>query len=245
VVAECEKVLAKGTTGEKQHVMAVLAEAAVPAADELLAKAFDLLVAKQSTPALQLDVLEAAQARSESVSAFKEKLGAFEAARAAAAGTPAAFSECLEGGDAKLGKQAVLENLAANCIACHRFDKRDGSNVGPPLFQIGSQRDRAYLLEALVAPQAKIAPGYGMISVTLKNKEVVTGALAEGDAKQLQVRLADGKVRKIALADVISKTDPVSVMPPMGAILTKRQVRDVVAYLSSLTAAPSKTKKGK
>jgi putative heme-binding domain-containing protein len=139
----------------------------------------------------------------------------------------------------------VQENLAANCIACHRFDKRAGSNVGPPLDKIGQQRDRAYLLEALITPQAKIAPGYGVITVTLKNKQVVSGALVTGDERQLQVRLPDSKLRSIPVAEVASKTEPISVMPPMGLILTKRQVRDVVAYLSSLKGSAEKTKKKK
>ena len=246
VIAECAKLLAKGSTAEKQHVMSVLAQAATPEADEMLAKQLDALIAKQLAPALQLDVLEAAQVRSESVPDLKAELSAHESARAAVANTPAAFTECLEGGDAKLGKLVVLENLAANCIACHRFDKRDGSNVGPPLFQIGSQRDRAYLLEALVAPQAKIAPGYGVTTVTLKNKEVITGALVSMNEKQTEVRLPDGKMRKIAADEIASKTEPISVMPPMGAILTKRQVRDVIMYLASLMPsekAKTKTKK--
>lgn len=243
-VTQCAALLEKGTTAEKQHVMAVLAEAALPEADQILVKQLDALMEKSLAPALQLDVLEAAQARSESAPALKEKLSAFEASRAPAAGTPAAFAECLEGGDAKLGKQAVQENLAANCIACHRFDKREGSNVGPPLDKIGQQRDRAYLLEALITPQAKIAPGYGVITVTLKNKEVISAALVAGDDRQLQVRLPDGKLRSIPMTNVASKTVPISVMPPMGLILTKRQVRDVVSYLSSLKGS-EKTKKKK
>ena len=242
-VVEASKLLSKGKTSEMQHAMATLGAAGTTEADAELANQMDKLVAGKLAPALQLDVLEAIKARGAEVPALGEKLSSYEQPRAALAATPAAFVECLEGGDEAAGKKVIQENLAANCLACHKFEKRDTSNVGPPLDKIGTQRDRAYLLEALVAPQAKIAPGYGLITVKLKKGDPVIGALAAASEKEVQVRLADGKIQKVAAADIASKTEPVSVMPPMGTILTKREIRDVVAYLSSLKASDKKKAK--
>ena len=245
-VAAATRVLTSDKVLAKQHAFAILAQAASEKADATLAENMQALTAGKLPVPMQLDLLEAVQARSQAVPVLREKLAAFEAARAAAIGTPAAFSECLEGGSPALGKKVALENLASNCTACHRFDKREGSNVGPPLDKIGSARDRAYLLESLILPNAKIAPGFGIVAVTLKSGEVVSGALASTNAKtkDIEIRLADNTLQSIAAADIQSKTEPVSVMPPMGAILTKRQIRDVISFLSS-QKAPAKKKKEK
>jgi mono/diheme cytochrome c family protein len=48
------------------------------------------------------------------------------------------------------------------------------------------------------------------------------------------VRLLDGVRKTIPREQIAAQTTPVSVMPPMGAILQPREIRDVVAYLSSL-----------
>ena len=58
------------------------------------------------------------------------------------------------------------------------------------------------LLESLIHPGAKLAPGYALPQ-----------ALAEG------------------LADA---TESGSAMPPMGAVLTLRELRDLIAYLLTL-----------
>jgi putative heme-binding domain-containing protein len=201
----------------------------------------DQLIAGKCPASRQLDLLEAVKARSADVPALAEKLNAFEAPRAPLAATPAAFTECLEGGSSAEGKAIVKEHLAANCIACHRFDSKEGSNVGPLLSSIGAQKDRNYLLEALVSPMAKIAPGYGMVVVSLKDGKSLSGSLVSKDDKNVVLRMADGKEAKTDAALIAGMTDPISVMPPMSAILTKREIRDVVAYLAGLKGGKSKS----
>lgn len=228
------KLLSSGSTLEKQKCLALLGELKMDAADAVLVKEMEQLAAGKCPPSRQLDVLEAAQARAADVAALKEKLDAFEAARAGAVGTVGAYLECLEGGSAIEGKDIALEHLAANCTACHRFDSKEGSTVGPLLSSIGAQKDRTYLLESLVNPVAQIAPGYGMVSLTLKDGKSYAGVVVKEDAENVELKLADGSVKKIDVAEVTVKTPPISVMPPMSAMLTKRQLRDVVAYLSGL-----------
>ncbi|MEZ0386771.1 MAG: heme-binding protein, partial [Verrucomicrobium sp.] len=175
--------------------------------------------------------------------ALQERLDEREKELQPKAGTPAAYEECLEGGSAKAGREIALQNLTANCTACHKFESKDGSNVGPALNLIGKQKDRPYLLEALVAPAATIAPGYGVMTVTLKDGKVLTGNLVASTSKVLQVRLADGALEKIDTELIASKTDPITTMPPMSALLTKRQIRDLVAYLSGLQGSTKKPAK--
>jgi hypothetical protein len=40
--------------------------------------------------------------------------------------------------------------------------------------------------------------------------------------------------RKIPKAEIASRTDPVSAMPPLGLILKPREVRDLVEFLAAL-----------
>jgi mono/diheme cytochrome c family protein len=44
----------------------------------------------------------------------------------------------------------------------------------------------------------------------------------------------DGTLKRHSLGQMANLTAPVSIMPPMGDILTPRELRDLVAYLSGL-----------
>ncbi|RYD24768.1 MAG: c-type cytochrome, partial [Verrucomicrobiaceae bacterium] len=138
----------------------------------------------------------------------------------------------LEGGDAAAGQKVFTGHLAAQCLACHRIGP-EGSNVGPELTRIGA-KDRGYILESIVDPGAKLAPGFGMMTATLKDGTALAGALKEETADSITLALPDGTSRKVSLSEITSRTTPVSTMPPMGAILTPREIRDVVEYLSTL-----------
>jgi putative heme-binding domain-containing protein len=138
----------------------------------------------------------------------------------------------LHGGDAELGEIVFNEHLAAQCVACHRVEK-EGSEVGPPLTEVG-KKGREYILESLIDPQAEITPGYGIVSVKMKDGTTHAGALKEEKGRFLSLILPDKKELVLNLEAVESRTDPISTMPPMGDILTPRQLRDLVEYLSGL-----------
>jgi quinoprotein glucose dehydrogenase len=140
------------------------------------------------------------------------------------------------------GRDIVTNHLGANCIACHTIEAKEGSQVGPNLKTIGSLKDRAYILESLLNPIAQIAPGYGLVSITLKDGKIISAALDKEDKKQIVLRTPDGKTQTIPRDQIATTTPPISVMPPMLGILTKPQIRDVVAHLASLKGKTSKKK---
>jgi quinoprotein glucose dehydrogenase len=226
---EASATLETRSVPEQQHAFAMLARAAAPAADRVLVTHADALIAGSSPAPLRLDVLEALRARSTANPALAAKLQQFTTSPAAAA-----QSELLAGGSIAAGRDIALNHLSANCTACHVFDGGGGSEVGPNLRGIGGARDSAYLLESLLAPSNKMAPGYGIVNVTLRDKTEIAGNLAGETPETVTVRLFDGSERKIARADIASQTPPISVMPPMGGILQPREIRDLVAYLTSL-----------
>ena len=229
LVTETRTVLATRGVAEKQHAVALLAEAAQPAADAELAKLGDALVGGSLDAALRLDVIEALRARGGSNPALAARLKTYSASAEAAA-----QRELLAGGDTTRGRDIVRNHLNANCTACHSVESGAGSEVGPNLRSIGTQRDAAYLLESLINPSAQIATGFGIVNVTLKNKAEITGTLAKETPAAVTVRLFDGKMQTVPRAEIATQTPPVSIMPPMQGILQPRELRDVVAYLVSL-----------
>ncbi len=220
---------------EAQSAVAVLANLGTPEADAILAKQTEQLVAGNLNPNLHLDVITAAQERSEAVSAIKASLAAFEKTRKPG-DLADGYRECLEGGDAKKGQDIFMNHIAAQCVRCHNFSTGKGSTIGPNLKSIGVQKDRAYILESLVNPQSVIAPGYGTISLTLKNGDTIAGQFRKETKTEIEIRDAENKPIKVAVDQVKERTPVVSTMPPMFALLKKGEIRDVVAYLVGLKA---------
>ncbi|WP_035614515.1 PVC-type heme-binding CxxCH protein [Haloferula sp. BvORR071] len=176
-------------------------------------------------PAIQLEVIECAS---------NLQLDSIHEAEAALAvkGGLAKWSYALAGGNADAGKKVFETNLAANCTACHRVGE-EGSNVGPPLSEIG-KKERSYLLQSLLDPQAVIAPGFGMMTLTKKDGSAVAGTLAEEKDGVMTLQLPDGSKTSVPAAEIATKTPPVSPMPPMGEILKPQELRDLLEYLASL-----------
>lgn len=227
---EAAKTLQGKSVPDRQHAIALLARAANAEADAQLAAMGDALVGGTLAATEKLDVIEALKARGAANSALAEKLKVYAASAAATA-----QDELLQGGDIARGRDIVANHLNANCTACHSVEAA-GSEVGPSLRTIGSTRDPAYLLESLLTPSAKIATGYGLVNVTRKDKTEVVGTLAKETPEAVAVRLFDGKQVTVSRSDIASQSPPISIMPPMGAILQPREIRDVVGYLSSLKA---------
>jgi quinoprotein glucose dehydrogenase len=239
-IAEAASLIRGGRLVEQQAAVAQLALAQKPSADEQLAVLLtDKGDASAAAPGIRLDVLEAATARAPEVPALAGALEFRQKTLAASTDPLAAVADCVAGGDPGAGRTISLENNAANCVACHRFQKGAGSAVGPPLEGIGRQHPAPYLLEALVNPSAVIAPGYGMATVTLKNGTTLAGTILQETADKLLLRQPDGTDVTVLVADIAQRTPPISVMPPMHGILTPRQLRDVVAYLGTLKAKPA------
>jgi quinoprotein glucose dehydrogenase len=230
-ITEAANALNEGDTVTKQLAFDLLATAANAKADEVLSTWLDKLAQNQVPAAIQLDLIEAAATRD----SLKTKLDAYTQ-------THTTNDELLEGGNTTNGRDIVTNHLAANCIACHTVEAKEGSQVGPNLKTIGSQKDRRYILESLLNPVAKVAPGYGMVALTLKDGKAISAVLDKEDAKQIQLRSPDGKTQTIPRDQIATITPPISVMPPMLGMLTKPQIRDVVAYLTSLKSKTSKKK---
>ena len=220
-----------GSVPEKQGALQVLGTMKSPQARKLLGTYLAELTAGKTPPELQIDVADAVEA---SGGPLQAQLEAFQKSRKADTLVEVFREGLLRGGDAARGQRVVAENPAAECTRCHALRGR-GSDVGPNLTNIGATLTREALLEALLEPNARIAPGYGTVSITLRNGDRVDGTLrSETDAEVVLMVGTPPVERRIPKDQIAQRTDPVSAMPPFGLILAPRDIRDLVEFLSTL-----------
>jgi hypothetical protein len=72
------------------------------------------------------------------------------------------------------------------------------------------------------------------VRITLKDNQVVTGILIEETPTELILRTSDAEPLEIALSRISKRENLPSSMPPMGTLLSKRDIRDVVEFLANL-----------
>jgi putative heme-binding domain-containing protein len=143
----------------------------------------------------------------------------------------ASYASSLEGGDPHRGRQIFYRNQNAQCMRCHSYDDR-GGNAGPRLNGVANRISRQQILEAIISPSARLAPGYGMVTLELKDGKKLTGVM-QGETKN-GIRIKEGLEpdREIASADIVKKTFSPSSMPDMKLVLSKKEIRDVVSFLA-------------
>jgi quinoprotein glucose dehydrogenase len=240
-VSHLEKLIASGTAREQQTAFRALGAATDPAADTLILAQLAQLEAGKVAPAAQLDLLEAAALRSDP--RVKQALAAREAALAANPDPLAPFRVSLEGGNARNAIRTVNNNPVVQCIRCHRIGESGAGDAGPNLAGIGARESREYLLESLIKPSAKIAPGFEIVNVTKKNGESVIGTLLHRDDQRVRLKTGDSDNVEIAASDIKTVESAPSGMPEVVAlVLTKSEIRDVVEFLANLKQAPGSNK---
>jgi putative heme-binding domain-containing protein len=135
-------------------------------------------------------------------------------------------------GNAAAGR-AVYEGKG-RCGTCHTIDMQGGT-LGPDLTFVGKSRDLRDLEESLVKPEADVPIRYRAIRVTTKSGQTVVGTRLNEDELSIQLRDTNDNLRSF-LKDNLKeiRRDRPSLMPAYGSILTRTELEDVIAYLSSL-----------
>ncbi len=144
----------------------------------------------------------------------------------------ALYAGSLEGGDPQRGQRIFFRNENAQCMKCHSYDDR-GGNAGPRLNGVGARLSREQILEALINPSARLAPGYGMVVLELKDGKKVSGILHEESKAGLKVKIGSEPEQLFAAANIVKKTYSPSSMPDMKAVLSKKEIRDLVSFLTT------------
>ncbi|MDA1141878.1 MAG: c-type cytochrome [Planctomycetota bacterium] len=144
-----------------------------------------------------------------------------------------AFLVSLSGGDRKTGELVFEKHGAAQCMQCHKVLGK-GGDAGPELSGVG-QKSREYLLRSLVEPAAELSPGFSTINLRLKDESVQTGLFLGEDDTHVFLHIGKEK-EQISKENIEERSTPTSAMPSMAGILSKREMRDLIEFLSSLKA---------
>jgi putative heme-binding domain-containing protein len=228
--AAIDAMLKQGSVPEQQAMFALLGGMKASGSETMLGKWLDNLAKGKVAPEIALDVYEAGVAFSGKT--LKKSVGKVDSAMKKQ--TFGAWSLALHGGDAEEGKAIFSGTTTAACMQCHTM-LAGLPSVGPDLSKVATRLTPEHLLRAVVDPQSEIAEGYGLISVTLKNGSVQSGLLAKETDNELTLRLpATTITNSVKKADIVNRTKPASAMPTMTSLLTKMEVRNIVAYLQTL-----------
>ncbi|GAB3021395.1 c-type cytochrome [Cyclobacterium sediminis] len=145
----------------------------------------------------------------------------------------ASYSSTLFGGDKVKGRRVFFQNQSAQCMRCHSYDDF-GGNAGPRLNGVAKRLNRKELLEALVAPSNKIADGYGAVSLKLNDGTSVSGIVVKESEKDIALKIGNEPEKIISKESISERTNALSSMPDMKALLTKREIRDLISFLVTL-----------
>jgi quinoprotein glucose dehydrogenase len=148
------------------------------------------------------------------------------------------WSECLEGGNAEHGRTVFFGRSAASCRRCHKVGG-SGGEVGPDLSRIGKDKDRNYLLEAIVDPNAKVAKGFETVILVTMDGLIHSGVLKSEDDSVVQLMTPTGALVSVAKDEIDERANGQSGMPQdLVKNLTRSEIRDLVEYLSTLQSEP-------
>jgi putative heme-binding domain-containing protein len=144
------------------------------------------------------------------------------------------YSGALAEGSVRTGRNIFFQNQTAQCIRCHAYDDM-GGNAGPRINGVGNKLSREELLIALVDPSARLSPGFGMVTIEMNSGEKLTGTMISESKTEVTVKVGAEPEKQIAKSEIKTSKMAASSMPPMGTILSKRELRDLVTFLMTLT----------
>ncbi|MBC8767384.1 HEAT repeat domain-containing protein [Arenibacter sp. BSSL-BM3] len=222
-----EPIFKSGSIIEQQKMLSVLGEMPLEKSKDVLSSLIKQGNNKKLSNGVILDLTEAVEATQS-----KELIAQLGKLKSQGDGLQA-YSETLNGGNRRDGYQYFNTNSTGQCVRCHAVGGAGGS-VGPALDNIGNILSREQILEALINPSARLSPGYGMVTVTLKDGQTITGILEEETEDELILKTSDAEPMEIALSRIDKRQNMASGMPPMGTIMSKREIRDVVEFLAGM-----------
>lgn len=229
VLAKIESTLKNGTLEARQSAIRSLADIKTPEADNLLMSLLKGLNDGSQPTELGVDILDAASSRTKEP--FLSEIKTVEKGD----GTDLApYRFALKGGDPEAGKKIFREREDVACIRCHTA-QGVGGEVGPHLDGVATRGTPDYILESIVKPNAKIAPGFETWLIETRGGALVAGIVKSQNDKEMVVNSPEDGLVTVKLKDIKTKERGASGMPEgMALILSRDNLRDLIAYLLTL-----------
>jgi putative heme-binding domain-containing protein len=147
-------------------------------------------------------------------------------------------------GDAAAGAVVYQSH---GCAACHNIDSsawgptptpaagaNQGGFMGPALTDVGAKRSPRYLRESIVDPNADIPLDYRSVAVVTSAGTRITGIHLNEDEYSIHLRDTSGTLRSFLKSELTEITLTGRSLMPASASLSKDDLDNLVAYLSSL-----------
>ena len=223
-------IFSKGSTKEQQQMLVVLGKLDIGKTQTILDGLIDQLKDKKLSPNLALELKEAIEASGSEP--LKAKIATLKSNNSPLD----EYMETLYGGNRMQGRTIFNNNSTVQCVRCHAIGGVGGA-VGPSLSNIGNLLTREQLLQALIEPSARLSPGFGVVSLKLKDGQEVNGVLEKESDDELVIKTSDAEPLVIKVARIAKRENIPSSMPPMGTLMSKREIRDMVEFLASLRSS--------
>lgn len=124
--------------------------------------------------------------------------------------------------------------FAQNCQVCHRVQQA-GALFGPELSKIGAKLSKEGLYRAVLYPEEGINHGYETYQIQTRDGGQLMGLIGSESNDELMLKFPGGLTQTIKKTAIQAKTQlPHSMMPPFGEAFTKKELVDLVTYLSTL-----------
>ena len=133
-------------------------------------------------------------------------------------------------GDAAAG---ALVYQSRGCARCHTIDGQGGF-MGPDLTDLGTKRSVRYVRESIVNPNADIPLDYRSVAVITAAGTRVAGIHLNEDEYSIHLRDTSGILRSFLKSELAEIRLTGESLMPAYASLSKDELDNLVAYLSSL-----------
>ena len=227
----------RGSPVDQPAIFRLVATIPDPRANELLLEALERLEQGTLPVEAQDELIDAALARAHPPLAAKVQQ--IERAWQVSADPLAAHRGAWQGGDPTQGRLVFERHPLLGCIQCHD----DGRLVNRSASAAGNEPRPATareLLDAIVHPNAQVNPGAQRTALTLQSGENLAGVVFHEDEGALQLRLRDGTTSTMARDQIVRRiTFRCEMAKDVGEVLSRGELRDLVAYLRQLQRSDS------
>lgn len=134
-------------------------------------------------------------------------------------------------GDRKAGEAFFFGK--GGCSGCHMVAGQ-GATAAPDLSSLGREMTVEQIRESILQPSARIAPGYGRVTLHLRDGQTVRGIARGRTQYDIAIQDTSGALRALSLERVLRVEEhPTSLMPALEATPDERQ--NLIAFLAGLS----------